>query len=144
MKQGPILSPILYCVYTNGIFQEMRRMNIGCCIGRNYVGVLGYADHLYLVAPCIDGLQEMLKVCEKYAEDHNLKFSTDVNPNKSKTKCMAYLHKERELRNLTLRGNKLPWVKNGKHLGMRIDAIKDNILTRDIIEKRARYINSNN
>ena len=31
----------LYCVYTNGIYQEMRRMNIGCCIGRNYVGVLG-------------------------------------------------------------------------------------------------------
>ena len=144
VKQGAILSPILYCVYTNGIFQEMRRMNIGCCIGRNYVGVLGYADDLSLMAPCIDGLQEMLKVCEKYAEDHNLKFSTDVNPTKSKTKCMAYLHKERELRNLTLCRNKLPWVKNGKHLGMRIDAIKDNILTRDIIEKRARYINSNN
>ena len=144
MKQGAILSPILYCVYTNGKFQEMRRMNIGCCIGRNYVGVLGYADDLYLMAPCIDGFQEMLKVCEKYAEAHNLKFSTGVNPNKSKTKCMAYLHKERELRNLTLCGNKLPWVKNGKHLGMRIDAIKDNILTRDIIEKRARYINSNN
>ena len=62
---------------------KMRRMNIGCCIGRNYVGVVGYADDLSLVAPCIDGLQEMLKVCEKYAEDHNLKFSTDVNPNKS-------------------------------------------------------------
>ena len=57
MKQGAILSPILYCVYTNGIFQEMRRMNIGCCIGRSYVGVLGYADDLCLVAPCIDGLQ---------------------------------------------------------------------------------------
>ena len=144
MKQGAILSPILYCVYTNRIFQEIRRMNIGCCKGRNYVGVLGYADDLYLMVPCIDGLQEMLKVCEKYAEDHNLKFSIDVNPNKSKTKCMAYLHKERELRNLTLCGNKIPWVKSGKHLGMRIDAIKDNILTRDIIEKRARYINSNN
>ena len=107
-------------------------------------GVLGYADDLYLMVPCIDGLQEMLKVCEKYAEDHNLKFSTDVNPNKSKIKCMAYLHKERELRNLTLCGNKLPWVKKGKHPGMRIDAIKDSILTRDIIEKCARSINSNN
>ena len=59
------------------------------------------------MAPCIGGLQEMLKVCEKYAEDHNLKFSIDGNPNKSKTKCMAYLHKERELRNLTLCGNKM-------------------------------------
>ena len=56
-----------------------------------------YADDLYLLAPCIDGLPEMLKICEKYANDHNLKFSTDSNPNKSKTKCMAYLLKEREL-----------------------------------------------
>ena len=144
VKQGAILSAILYCVYTNGIFQELRKAKIGCFIGRNYVGVLGYADDLYLLAPCIDGLQEMLKVCEKYANEHNLKFSTDPNPIKSKTKCMAYLLKERELPNLRLCGNKLPWVKSGKHLGMRIDAIKDSIITKDTMEKRARYIQSNN
>ena len=118
-------------VYTNGIFEELRRMKIGCRIGRNYVGVLGYADDLYLMSPSLDGLQDMLKVCEKYAENHNLKFSTDENPNKSKTKCMAYLYKERELPNMLLCGNKLPWVNNGKHLGMRIDAKKDNLLTKD-------------
>ena len=144
VKQGAILSAILYCVYTNGIFQEMRKAKVGCFIGRNYVGVLGYADDLYLLSPSIDGLQEMLTVCENYANDHNLKFSTDPNPNKSKTKCMAYLLKERELPSLMLCGNKLPWVKSGKHLGMRIDAIRDNILTKDSVEKRARYIQSNN
>ena len=144
VKQGAILSAILYCVYTNGIFQEMRQAKIGCFIGRNYVGILGYADDLYLLAPCIDGLQEMLSICEKYANDHNLKFSTDPNPNKSKTKCMAYLLKERELPKLELCGNKLPWVNRGKHLGMRIDSIKDSILAKDAVEKRARYIQSNN
>ena len=143
-KQGAILSAILYCVYTNRLFGELRRSNIGCCVGRNYVGVLGYADDLYLLSPSVDGLQEMLKICEKYAESHNLKFSTDERPSKSKTKCMAYLHKDRELRKLTLCGNELPWVPNGKHLGMRIDSIKGNILTNDVLEKRARYIQCNN
>ena len=57
---------------------------------------------------------------------------------------MAYLFKERELRKLKLCGNQLPWVSRGKHLGMRVDASKDNLLTKDIIEKRARYIQSNN
>ena len=117
----------------------MRQAKIGCFLGRNYAGILGYADDLYLSAPCIDGLQEMLSICEKYANDHNLKFSTDPNPNKSKTKCMAYLLKERELPKLELCGNKLPWVNRGKHLGMRIDSIKDNILAKDAVEKRARY-----
>ena len=71
-------------------------------MNNDYVGVLGYADDLFLLSPSIDGLQEMLLVCEKYAESHNLKFSTDNNPQKSKTKCMAFLLKERELRGLKL------------------------------------------
>ena len=144
VKQGAILSAILYCVYTNGIFQQLRKNKIGCFVDGAYVGVVGYADDLYLMSPTLDGLQEMLKVCETYAETHNLKFSTNENPSKSKTKCMAYLHKDRELRNMILCGNKLPWVDKGKHLGMRIDAKKDNLLTKDIIEKRARYIQSCN
>ena len=45
---------------------------------------------------------------------------------------------------MVLCGNKLPWVGKGKHLGMRIDAKKDNLLTKDIMEKRARYIQSCN
>ena len=143
VKQGAILSAVLYCVYTNGLFEELRRSKIGCYIGNTYVGVIGYADDLFLLSPTIDGLQEMLIICENYAKTHNLKFSTDSNPSKSKTKCMAFMKKERELRRLTLCGNLLPWVSTGKHLGMRIDNTK-NIFNRDIMEKRARYINGNN
>ena len=102
--------------------------------------MLGYADDLFLMSPTLDGLQEMLKVCETYAETHNLKFSTNENPSKSKTKCMAYLFKERKLRDMVLCGNKLPWVDKGKHLGMRIDAKVNNLLTKDIMEKRPKYI----
>ena len=144
VKQGAILSAILYCVYTNGIFQQLRKKKIGCFVGGSYVGILGYADDLYLMSPTLDGLQEMLKVCETYAEAHNLKFSTNENPSKSKTKCMAYLHKNRKLREMVLCGNKLPWVEKGKHLGMRIDGKVNNLLTKDILEKRARYIQSCN
>ena len=35
VKQGAVLSAILYCVYTNGLFKELRRLNIGCTIGRD-------------------------------------------------------------------------------------------------------------
>jgi uncharacterized protein (DUF488 family) len=102
VKQGAILSAILYCVYTNGLFEQLRRQKIDCYVGKSFVGVLGYADDLYLMSPSLDGLQDMLSVCEEYAEKHNLRFSTDANPKKSKTKCIAYLFKERELRKLKL------------------------------------------
>ena len=143
VKQGAILSSILYCVYTNGLFEELRRRKLGCFVGSNYVGVIGYADDLFLMSPSLDGLQEMLKVCEEYANNHNLKFSTDANPQKSKTKCMAFLQKDRELRGMRLCDNTLPWVGSGKHLGMRIENIR-NIFSKDIKEKRARYIQGNN
>ena len=35
VKQGAVLSAVFYCVYTNVLFEELRRMNIGCCIGQN-------------------------------------------------------------------------------------------------------------
>ena len=143
VKQGAILSAVLYCVYTNGLFEKLRKLRIGCHVNATYVGVMGYADDLLLLSPSISGLQEMLKVCEQYAMSHNLKFSTNVNPNKSKTKCIAFLQKDRDLRDLTLCNNALPWVKTGKHLGIRIDNTRE-IFTRDILEKRARYIQGNN
>ena len=48
----------------------------------------------------------MLNVCEKYAQTHSLKFSTDEKPSKSKTKYMAYRIKPRELRKLRIDAEK--------------------------------------
>ena len=96
------------------------------------------------MSPTLDGLQKMLNVCERYAEDHNLKFSTDTNPEKSKTKCVGFLLKERHLPSLKLCGNALPWVERGKHLGVKIENTLGKILSQDIVEKRAQYIQRNN
>ena len=67
--EGAVISAVFYCVYTNGFFKELHRMNIGCCIGQNYVGVIGYADDLFLMCPTLDGLRKILNVCEMYASD---------------------------------------------------------------------------
>ena len=55
----------------------------------------------------------------------------------------GFLLRKRELRNLNLCGNELPWVSTGKHLGMRLENDGD-IFQQDIREKRARYIRGNN
>ena len=102
MKQGAAVSAIFYCMYTNGLFQELHRQNIGCCVDHNYIGIVRYADDLFLMIPTFDGLQKMLLICEKYASAHNLRFSTDPNAKKSKTKCIAFLLKKRNLVNLWL------------------------------------------
>ena len=85
----------------------------------------------------------MINTCEEYASEHNLKFSTNPVLEKSKTKCMAFLLKEMNLRKLKLGENELPWWDHGKHLGNKIDNSK-NGMAQDLLEKRARYIGRNN
>ena len=95
VKQGAVLSSILYCVYMNDLFTPLKKKKSGCWINGEYHGIIGYADDLFLLSPSKSALQEMLKTCEIYATSHNLVFSTDRNPNKSKTKCIAFLKEER-------------------------------------------------
>ena len=66
----------------------------------------------------------MLKICEDFSNEHSMKFSTDPDPNKSKTKCLHFTTKKRIVHKLKLNGDDLPWVQKAKHLG--------NSLTTDI------------
>ena len=56
----------------------------------------------FLIAPSLDSLQEMIKTCEQYASEHNLKFSVNANPRKCKN--IAFLNRERELGPVVLSG----------------------------------------
>ena len=97
VRQGGVISAILYCFYVNELFQLLRREGYGCWIEGKYAGIFGYLDDNLLIAPSLNALQEMLKICEQYAETYNLQFSTDPNPKKCKTKCIAFFKKKREL-----------------------------------------------
>ena len=134
---------LLYCIYVNGLFRKLRSRRAGCWIGSTFLGILGYADDNFLLAPSRQALQEMLQTCEIYARDHNLQFSTNINPAKSKTKCLAFLQKPRILKKMKLNGDDLPWVENGLHLGNHIEN-QINGMKKDTRVKRADYIQKNN
>ena len=142
VRQGAILSGILYCFYVNNLFKLLRRRTTGCWVNNNFHGMFGYSDDNWVLAPSVSSLREMMKTIEDYCSEHNLKFSTDPNPKKCKTKCVAYLKKARILPDIFLCGNPLPWVKEGIHLGNNIEE-KYNGMIRDIKIKRANYISKN-
>ena len=108
-----------------------------------YHGIFGYSDDNWLLAPSLSSLQDMLRTCEEYAASHNLKFSTDPNPTKCKTKLMAFLRKPRQLPSLLLCGTLLPWVDKIKHLGNHITNGYDKTEL-DIKVKISKYIEKNN
>ena len=84
----------------------------------------------------------MLKVCEQYAEKHNLRFSTDPIPSKSKSKCLymcGHLDAVYPLP-LQLCGQALPWVQHAVHLGHELHQLCSMEFDANI--KRAEFIDA--
>ena len=142
VRQGAVLSALAYCFYCEELFTLLEQQRSGCWVNGFYLGLLGYSDDNICLAPSLSALQSMLDTCQEYAANHNLKFSTDPNPSKCKTKTMAFLKSERRLPNLTLCGNPLPWTDKCKHLGTiitnKIDGCEE-----DMRIKNAIYIEKN-
>ena len=134
-----MISAILYCYYGNVLFSNLRRSGFGCWINGVYTGIYGYSDDNFLLAPSLYALQRMLEICEKFAESHGLLFSTDSDPSKCKTKCIAFTRKPTTLQDIRLCGNVLPWVDSFKHLGNCISN-GSSLTDLDITTKRAQYI----
>ena len=63
VRQGAILSPSLFCVYLDTLFAMLRDAGLGCHVSGVFVGVIGYADNVSLLAPSRTALQKMLKIC---------------------------------------------------------------------------------
>ena len=91
---------------------------MGCHVSDVFAGAGCFADDLILLSPSRDALQKQLNICETYAARHNLVFSTDPDPKKSKSKCI-FFHKgrEEEPKKVVLCGKPLPWVPQAAHLG---------------------------
>ena len=118
--QGRVLAAIAYCLYVAGLFSLLEKRKSGCWIQGENRGIWGYSDDNWALAPSLSSLQDMITTMEEYALSPNLKFSTDPDPQKCKTICLAFLKKPRVLPCMKLCGNPLPWVDNVKHLGITV------------------------
>ena len=140
--QGKILAGFAFCFYCHEFLDILKNSGYGCFVNGVYAGVYSYSDDDLLLAPSHSALAAMIQLAENYFSTHGLQFSTDPDPKKSKTKCIAWLQKERPLSELKLCGNHLPWVDKITHLGITITNSK-NILETDMDIKKARYVARN-
>ena len=84
VRQGGILSPYLFNIYTDELSEKLDLSGVGC----RYLGSVNhlcYADDMVLLSPTPQGLQKMLDICTDYAGNHNILFNT------KKSVCMAML-----------------------------------------------------
>ena len=63
VRQGSVLSPMLFNQYVNKIITCLNTSGAGCHLVNCYVGCIMYADDLLLLSGSILGLQAMLDTC---------------------------------------------------------------------------------
>ena len=83
VRQGGILSPLLFNVYIDEISVQLNKLSIGCLLGGTIINHLIYADDLIIFSPSVKGLQQLLDCCIQYGEAIDIKF------NDKKTKSMV-------------------------------------------------------
>ena len=136
-------SPALWSVYLDLLIKELRQLGVGCHVAGKYMGAVVYADDVLLMAPSRSAMQLMLNQCQDYASKHNIMFSTDPLPQKSKTKCIFMTGSKKNLVRpdpLTLCGRELPWVTTATHLGHELH--ESGTMEHDADVKRAVFISS--
>jgi Reverse transcriptase (RNA-dependent DNA polymerase) len=139
VKQGGVLSPVLFCIYIDNLLVALSKAGVGCFIGNNFVGALAYADDIVLLAPSATALRKMLQICDEFATDYSIVF------NAQKSKCLVIF--PQRCRFLTDRLNactfyigcdRIEFVELFSHLGHIINAKLDDVS--DIIKRRNDFI----
>ena len=75
VKQGGNVSPVLFCIYIDGLLHLLRESNVGCFTGNVFVGALAYADDIALFAPTPGAIRHLLLIREEYGKKFSIKFN---------------------------------------------------------------------
>ena len=123
--------------------KRLRNIGIGCRIGGRFVGIVTYADDLFLLSASRMGLQAMMSECENFGQQYNLKFSTNEKIEKSKTKCIAFTKQKLPvMAPIILDGKPLSWAHelnlSLNHLGNALQS--NNSMFTDCDNKRLNFI----
>ena len=115
VKQGGILSPLLFCVYFDVLIDRLTQSGYGCYIGLVFLAVLAYADDIVLLAPTATAMRHLLAICDIFAADFDVMF------NATKSKCIFFDCSRRHLccplPSFYIGNNEIEYVDSWPHLG---------------------------
>lgn len=117
IRQGGILSPVLFNMYYDVIVQELSLHGYGCHMGGIFVGCIAYADDLILLSASLWDLQNMLNVCYEMGSCLDIVFNSaksflfKIGKACNETLCKLKLHNDN-----------IKWVDRLRYLGVHLCA----------------------
>ena len=114
VRQGCVMSPTLFNLYTEELAVRIKQANMGINIGEDKLGILMYADDMLLMAENSGDLQSMLEIVEGYGKDYNIKYSIE------KTQIITISSMPNQEAIVSLAGNIIKNTDKYKYLGFNV------------------------
>ena len=114
VRQGGVLSPILFSLYVDDALVRLNETDLGCNLCGLFINAIMYADDIILMSPSIKSLQNLVNLCELEFRDINLGF----NVSKCASLRIGARHKVGVPGLLDLQGASIHWVAEYKYLGI--------------------------
>ena len=121
MKQGCLLSPVLFNIFVNCIVNDLKQINCGVPVLDTKVDLLMYADDIVLFAENENSLQKMLDCVTTWTEKWR------ISLNESKTQVVHFRTKSREKTKVQFKccNSDIDTVEGYKYLGIWFDEFLD-------------------
>jgi hypothetical protein len=114
VKQGGVLSPILFSIYDDNLLYRLESSGVGCHIGNVFMGALAYADDVTLLGPSRMSINKMLQISNDFSKEYDVLF------NHKKSNLLTF-HGNNEncipVKGISFDNSLIECVNDGKHLG---------------------------
>ena len=133
IKQGGLMSPLMYNIYVNDLMKKLKVENLGCNICNEHYGTIFYADDVVLLSGSARNMQKMINICY----DYGVKFGICFNPRKTKWMCTNVYS---SIKNVSFNLNGVEIVNDHSiaYLGVKL-IMKKSILTIDVDDRIKKF-----
>lgn len=113
VRQGGVLSPILFACYVDDVLRKMNSSGFGCHINHLCYNAIMYADDILLMSVSVRDLQEMVNICL------NELSLIDMIINVKKSVCIRVGKRHNaNVANIMIHGDPIEWKQELKYLGL--------------------------
>ena len=83
MRQGSVLSPVLFNFFINELLQNLKASEYGVSILDKHFSACAYADDVTVFSATVPGLQRLIDQCATYAKEWRFNFGIE------KSQCLV-------------------------------------------------------
>jgi hypothetical protein len=119
VRQGSVLSPILFSAFVDCVLEKLEKSQLGCFVSRECFNSFMYADDLILLSITVTDLQKMVNMCCDLFKD------LDLPINIQKSHCIRIGSRYKvKCSDITINSQSICWLDKTSFLGITISSSK--------------------